>query len=336
MKKTLILLSLFLFSCASQPDEIKATYIPSATFINLNCEQIDVAIRQKSSRLQVLYQMLLDKKKSDQTKATVGAVLFFPALFLLGGDDSAEAREYSTLRGELEALKDVKVVNKCNAKKDAVIADSSDVSEVSKDVTSPIIKIQEDIVIDSRDYEIKGFADDESEFFIELDGVQITTRDNLFTLKGSVPVGRSKLQLLAFDKWGNETTREIHIERRMQKFEIMDSLNPSVLDTPTSKNSIALIIGVENYKNFSSANYANRDAQIFIDFAKFAFGIEESKIKYLSDDSANLASKYEISDWFKKNVHNETEVYVFFSGHGIATEEGKELFLLINDSFKFN
>ena len=332
MKKTLILLSLFLFSCASQPDEIKATYIPSATFINLNCEQIDVAIRQKSSRLQVLYQMLSDKKKSDQTKAAVGAVLFFPALFLLGGDDSPEAREYSTLRGELEALKDVKVVNKCNTKKDTVIADSSNVSEVSKDVASPIIKIQEDIVIDSRDYEIKGFADDESEFFIELDGVQITTRDNLFTLKGSVPVGRSKLQLLAFDKWGNETMKEIHIERRMQKFEIMDSLNPSVLDTPTSKNSIALIIGVENYKNFSSANYANRDAQIFIDFAKFAFGIEESKIKYLSDDSANLASKYEISDWFKKNVHNETEVYVFFSGHGIATEEGKELFLLINDS----
>ena len=141
MKKTLILLSLFLFSCASQPEEIEVTYIPSGTFINLNCQQIDVAIRQKTSRLQVLYQKLSEKRKSDQTKASVGAILFFPALFLLEGDDSPEAREYSSLRGELEALKDVKFM-KCNTNKNTVNADSSNVSEgtAAKTLTNEEIK----------------------------------------------------------------------------------------------------------------------------------------------------------------------------------------------------
>ena len=108
---------------------------------------------------------------------------------------------------------------------------------VSKDVTNPIIQIQEDIVIDSRDYEIKGFVDDESEFFVELDGVQITTRDNLFTLKGSVPVGKSKLQLLAFDKWGNETTKDIIVERVMQVTSTDNVLEPLKPENLKSKNN---------------------------------------------------------------------------------------------------
>ena len=36
--------------------------------------------------------------------------------------------------------------------------------------------------------------------------------------------------------------------------------------------------------------------------------------------------------WFKTNIKANTEVYIYFSGHGLADENGKELFLLTNDT----
>ena len=109
-----------------------------------------------------------------------------------------------------------------------------------------------------------------------------------------------------------------------------ESLNPSKIKSKNKKNRIALIIGIEEYKNISDANYAKRDAKLFIDYAQTAFGVPQSNIKYFFD--AETEAKFEIKDWLKKNVRKNSEVYVFFSGHGMALNNGQDLYLLTNDT----
>ena len=70
--------------------------------------------------------------------------------------------------------------------------------------------------------------------------------------------------------------------------------------------------------------YANKDAKLFSYFANKSLGIAEPNIKLLIDDEATrlntiLAIKRRLP---KKIVSNETELYVFFSGHGYPLKEG--------------
>lgn len=54
-----------------------------------------------------------DKKASnDAAAATVGAILFWPALFLIKGDSETSA-EVSRLKGEMEALEQASIKKNC-------------------------------------------------------------------------------------------------------------------------------------------------------------------------------------------------------------------------------
>ena len=116
---------------------------------------------------------------------------------------------------------------------------------------------------------------------------------------------------MAFDQWGNETKKTILVERVIQtvnqenKLELLD---PEKLRAKRNKNRIALIIGIEQYENISNANYAKRDAQLFIDYVESAFGVPQNNIKYLFNENAKEKSKVDIKRWLKKNVRKNTEV----------------------------
>ena len=51
-------------------------------------------------------------------------------------------------------------------------------------------------------------------------------------------------------------------------------------------NAVAIIIGVEGYQSLPAATYANRDAQMFFDFAQLALGIPVGNIRLLVDKEA--------------------------------------------------
>ena len=138
---------------------------------------------------------------------------------------------------------------------------------------------------------------------------------------------------MAFDQWGNETRKSIMVERVIQTVSNDNSfepLKPETLETKRNKNRIALIIGMEEYENMSSANYAQRDAELFIDYVQGAFGVPQSNIKHYIN--ADTKIKFDIKSWLKKNVRKNTEVYVYFSGHGMATNNGTDLYLLTHDT----
>ena len=114
----------------------------------------------------------------------------------------------------------------------------------------------------------------------------------------------------------------------------LEPLDPSKLDKEINNNIVALIIGIEKYKQSVDAKYANLDAKYFYEYAKKGFGINPQNIKLLIDKDANLVSSIGILEkWLPGKIKSgQTELIIFFAGHGLATNDGKELFLLSQDS----
>ncbi len=113
-----------------------------------------------------------------------------------------------------------------------------------------------------------------------------------------------------------------------------DSLNPLGRRVATNKNALALIIGVDGYENTPArAIYADSDAQIFADYATEKLGIPANRIKTLVNDSADFGDVLlSVREWLGRSVRqNKTDVHVFFAGHGLASENGEEMYLLPYD-----
>ncbi len=203
------------------------------------------------------------------------------------------------------------------------------------DKEAPVLKIAERITVNEMDYSISGLVEDDSEVFIEADGNSIIVSDNKFQIKGSTPIGLNEIEVVAFDQWGNKISKNIIIERVIQTVESsnqFEELNPYKLKSKTSKNKLALVIGIEEYESIPNANFADRDAQFFVDYVQRGLGVPDNKIKFFFNENAKERSKFEMIKWFKQNITTDTEVYLYFSGHGLAINEGQELYLLANDT----
>ena len=203
------------------------------------------------------------------------------------------------------------------------------------DKTAPLLEIVDKLNVTKRTYSITGKVSDDSDVFVEVDGISVPVKNNIFTINGASSIGIKKYKVVAFDQWGNETSKNVTVEREFNIVEqenTFEILNPSKIKTKYKKNRIALVIGIEEYKNISNANYAKRDAEMFIDYAQTAFGVSPSNIKYFLNDDAEEAVKFKIRDWLKRSVRNNTEVYLYFSGHGMALNNGRDLYLLTNDT----
>ncbi len=127
----------------------------------------------------------------------------------------------------------------------------------------------------------------------------------------------------------------IKIERKDAKTtKSLEKLNPyNTKAKNPSINKVALIFGIENYDKTSKASYAKKDAQYFYEYAKLSFGIPTENIKLLLDKDANLVDSLSaLSKWLPGKVSkNQTELIIFFAGHGLASSDGKELYLLPKD-----
>ena len=113
MKQSIIVLTLCcLFSCATNPDNIQASYVSPLKYRNYDADQIVIEMDYVGQRTQELYQRLKKKASGDKWKTGIGLVLFWPALLALEGGDGPEATEYARLKGEYEALRQAAVQKK--------------------------------------------------------------------------------------------------------------------------------------------------------------------------------------------------------------------------------
>jgi hypothetical protein len=84
----------------------------------------------------------------------------------------------------------------------------------------------------------------------------------------------------------------------------------------------ALVIGIEDYKRLPSARHARNDAKTFATYADRALGVSREDMVEVYDGDAD---NFGIQDAIRRMgsyVTPETDLYVYFSGHGFSSGEG--------------
>jgi len=158
--------------------------------------------------------------------------------------------------------------------------------------------------------------------------------DGSFTASFYVPRSGKTVEIVAFDIKGNKATKSLFLERgQMRKATgpSFASLNPSGKRVRSNQDALALIIGVADYERTPArAAYADKDAQTFYDYAMLKLGIPASNIKELVNADANEAEvRLAVKDWIARSTkQGQSDVYVFFAGHGLANQSGDDMYLL--------
>ncbi|HPP91206.1 caspase family protein [Tenuifilum sp.] len=99
-------------------------------------------------------------------------------------------------------------------------------------------------------------------------------------------------------------------------------------------NSVGVVIGVSQYKELPPAPYADNDAKIMKNYLEKVLGVEQV-IQYTNEQVAGFffddIFNPDVGELRKAIVKGESEVFVFYSGHGVPDKDGKNIFLFPSD-----
>jgi len=140
----------------------------------------------------------------------------------------------------------------------------------------------------------------------------------------------TKFIIIATDINGNTDTKTITVSRAIVDSKITyAALNPGRVKQQSTRDAIAIIIGIADYKSLPRADFANDDARAFYDYAMRALGVKPENIKLLVDGDADEAEILRtFRNWLPSKVKPTTDIYVFYSGHGLPTADGQGLYLI--------
>ena len=110
----------------------------------------------------------------------------------------------------------------------------------------------------------------------------------------------------------------------------IEMINPAPISKTKRPNSIGVVIGIEHYDNLPPAPYAENDAKIMTDYFKNTLGINKvvtfeslEATGFFFDDIFNA----QLGGLQKEIIKGETELFVYYSGHGVPSKNGKEAYL---------
>ena len=106
-------ISTFVTGCATASGNIATAYVSPLPYQGYDCQQISAEMVRVQGRASQLAGRLDQAASNDKALAGVGIVLFWPALFALGGTKEQEA-EYARLKGENDAMQAVSVAKRCS------------------------------------------------------------------------------------------------------------------------------------------------------------------------------------------------------------------------------
>ena len=210
--------------------------------------------------------------------------------------------------------------------------------ETKIDKIAPTIKTNLKIVSSSPNFTIEGIIKDNTKHkqgpFLEIAdaNIKFDKKTGKFAKKLYSPFS-TQITLAATDVMGNrsEIVVDVEIKEATLVAEKIEKLNPSKVRRNRDDNKIALIIGIEKYDNVVSSSFSNLDAKYFTEYVK---NIAHPKnIITLLGGEATLSGSFSA---FAKQlrgriVAGQSEVIIFFSGHGLAENES-DLYLLASDS----
>ena len=115
MKKTLIGLLVagtVLTGCATSSKNLTSSYVSPLQYQQYSCNQLAQESSNIQARVAEIGGAVDSRATKDKWVTGAGMVLFWPALFFVGGNKAQEA-EFSRLKGEYEAVQKMAVQKNC-------------------------------------------------------------------------------------------------------------------------------------------------------------------------------------------------------------------------------
>jgi hypothetical protein len=156
-------------------------------------------------------------------------------------------------------------------------------------------------------------------------------KDGSYSIKRVARAGQvSSFEIVATDIYGNKEAEIVRVFRQVVESAAAHvPLRPADVKKQPQRDAVAIIIGIADYKNLPRADYANDDARVFYDYAVRALGVKPENIKLLVDADADEVGIYRaFKTWLPSRVRASTDVYVYYSGHGLPTADGQGLYVL--------
>jgi len=107
-----LLAALALAACAKAADQVSAAYVSPIPYQSYTCQQLGQEAERIASRAVALTGAQNQRAVSDAVVTTVALVVFWPAAFLVGGDN-AQTAELARLKGEMDAIEQISIQKKC-------------------------------------------------------------------------------------------------------------------------------------------------------------------------------------------------------------------------------
>ena len=207
------------------------------------------------------------------------------------------------------------------------------------DDKAPTIKTKLKIISKSPNFIIEGVVKDNKSHkqgpFLEIadQNVKFNKATGKFSKKLYSPFS-TEVTIAATDIFGNreEIVVQVQIkEAQTQVAEKLEPLNPSKGRNFVNPNTVAVVIGIEKYEKVVSSPYSNLDAKYFSQYAK-KVARSQNIITLVDEKATRNESIAALVKHLKSKVKkDETDVYIFFSGHGLAANEN-DLYLMAKDS----
>lgn len=114
-------------------------------------------------------------------------------------------------------------------------------------------------------------------------------------------------------------------------------VDTGITRAPARPQAVAVVLGVERYERVPPAAFARHDAAVFREYARRVFGIgdDPSRLYFRTDDEVTggeLRKLFAEGGWLSRRVTTETDLVVYWAGHGQTDLQTKAAYLLPNDA----
>lgn len=120
---------LALAACAKSAENVEPQYVSVSSYRSMECAALEAELQDIQSRVTVVSGEQDDAAARDGVAVAVGLIIFWPALFVLAADDSAD--ELGRLKGEYEAVLEAGEEQACDFAKDIRAAEAEAASTPS-------------------------------------------------------------------------------------------------------------------------------------------------------------------------------------------------------------
>jgi len=101
-----------LAGCATSPKDIAPAYVSPVLYQNLSCQQLAAEAARVSAAAAAATGAQQQQASKDATMVGVSMILFWPAMFFVGGD-KGNAAEVARLKGEMQAIEQANIQKNC-------------------------------------------------------------------------------------------------------------------------------------------------------------------------------------------------------------------------------